>query len=136
MCCNQCGHATYHHESCLRRVLVERVVCRHCQVKPISRARRLCSRCYMTPAIRKQYPRLDRFRSSDIPDRTGEQPEPAPCDAAPGTEAKLAELCRRAERGESLFRADERPRGPAARRSEYGRLARVLVSARGLPVEE
>ncbi len=45
-----------------------------------------------------------------IADRCGTQPEPPPTDALPGSEEKIAELCRRAERGQALFRRDERPR--------------------------
>jgi hypothetical protein len=71
----------------------------------------LCWLCHQDLRIRGMYaPLRERAPKPAIADRCGTQPEPPPTDAPPGSEEKIAELCRRAERGQALFRRDERTR--------------------------
>lgn len=77
-----------------------RVACRHCQKKRRRRWRRrgLCSVCYNLPGVRAQYPRrgtdaYDLMMGFDFLAHAGPCPGPVP--GEPGSEERIAELCKR-----------------------------------------
>lgn len=82
--------------------------CRHCGQLGGWRGRGLCSRCYHTPGLRRQYPRRDRNGGRAVRDFWGRAPlPPEPTDALPGSPEKLAVLCRRALAGQALHHPDD-----------------------------
>lgn len=82
------------------------VRCRHCEINKAVRPRGLCAVCYYLPGVRERYDR-------DICNRRGvgvsgyQLPLPTPTTAAPGSEAKVQELMRRAEGGRQLWHPDD-----------------------------
>jgi hypothetical protein len=98
--------------------------CRRCNaVRPINRPRGLCFTCYYTPGARAAYPSVSKFgvrgpATDNRPNRR--RPLPAPVPFNPGTPAKVAELERRAERGERLFHPADglKPEKPARKAEE------------------
>jgi hypothetical protein len=82
------------------------LTCLHCKERPGTCARRLCLRCYRKPGVRQRYPKQPTGFASEG-DFNGAAPLPEPTEALPGTEAKLAVLCARAERKEALRHPDD-----------------------------
>ena len=80
--------------------------CAHCGKTGVKlRARGLCNVCYNTPEIRHAYPRQNGSTlRRGLGDGNGPRSLPGEATAArPGTEAKLAELERRAAAGLELW---------------------------------
>src|SRR5262249_18830823 len=79
-------------------------LCRHCQGAKATRPRRLCFRCYYTPAIRSRYPPERKFGPRGTGNFCGNPATPfGPTVAAPGTLEKLAILEQRARLHQALW---------------------------------
>jgi len=77
----------------LARPVVTVPKCRHCQGARATRPRRLCFRCYYTPAVRDRYPSESKYGRRGVGNFCGNAATPfVPTSAAPGTLAKLAVL--------------------------------------------
>jgi hypothetical protein len=83
------------------------VICRHCHQAKVGRPRGLCWCCYYAPGVRERYPSTSKFARRGIADLTGERRQPIPTEALPGTPEKVAVMCARAARGQSLFHDDD-----------------------------
>ena len=81
-------------------------VCLNCQnpARSVNRPRGLCWGCYYTPGVKELYPPASPYARRGIGNvnRTSRLPAAA-TDAEPGTAEKVAVMCERAARGESLF---------------------------------
>lgn len=87
-----------------------RPLCLHCERSPQRHKgykRGLCYRCYHTPAVRQQYPRL-KFRS--VEDINGGRPLPeTPTAARPGSVEKVHALLMRARLRQQLWHPADAP---------------------------
>src|SRR5262245_56129783 len=102
------------------------IKCLHCRNRSGTRARGLCSQCFLTPTIRKLYPLLERPR--DTTARVTGANEPEPTDAEPGSPAKLEVLIRRVENNERLWHEDDNgmeERRDLSRRAERPEVYRI-----------
>lgn len=78
--------------------------CRHCGKRRVNYPRGLCGPCYEDHSIRHRYPILRCKDASDVGLPSSVRPlAPEPTQHAPGTEGKVAVLCRRAELGQLLW---------------------------------
>ena len=109
-----------------RRNLSRTRPCQHCGKPLILRPRRLCWKCYYTPAIREQYPTRRNQYSAEPRHRPGEfdllgrRPRARRrVEASPGSPEKIAELALRFERKQNLWRPDDGPR-ERERRHAFG----------------
>ncbi len=77
--------------------------CRHCQIKPGNRPRKLCHVCYFSLSIRERYPcSMKPAARRGIPNLCGNRPLPEPTEVLPGS-AKVSVLEKRAELLQSLW---------------------------------
>lgn len=102
--------------------------CRHCQARPGTRARQLCSSCYLQLDVREKYPSLSKYGkryaggrqvadSRGYCEPVGGYHGPAePTDAQPGSEAKILVMAARFEAGERLHHAADNRRCVYSRR--------------------
>jgi hypothetical protein len=72
--------------------------CRHCGRARVNRPRGLCWTCYYAPGVASLYPSISLYAGRGV--RIGSAPA-TPTTAAPGSEEKLEELCRRILAGQS-----------------------------------
>ena len=79
-------------------------LCRHCRTTKVTRPRGLCWHCYNLPGVRDLYPVGARPNPADT---TEAKRLPTPTPAPQGTEAKVAELEQRVQRGEQLWHPDD-----------------------------
>jgi hypothetical protein len=88
----------------IARPVVSVPKCRHCQAARATRPRRLCFRCYYTPAVRDRYPSESKFGRRGVGNFCGNAVTPfVPTSAAPGTLEKLAVLEERARLRQALW---------------------------------
>jgi hypothetical protein len=80
--------------------------CRHCQVRPASKARGLCYRCYHTPGVIEQYPTTGASARQGIGHRATALPT-APTAARPGSPEKVAVLAERAAASQHLHHPED-----------------------------
>jgi hypothetical protein len=90
--------------------------CRHCLVRHATRARSLCWRCSLDPAVRALHPLGPRHRCDrrGVEDFNGAGRPCVPTRAQPNTAEKLAVLAERAAAGQSLFHRDDARRDDEA----------------------
>ena len=82
-------------------------MCRHCQVRPICRPRKLCHRCYYTPEILVLYPPKANYYRRE-PERLEDLPlAQQPTMALPGTKEKVDVMMMRAECRLAIFHPDD-----------------------------
>ena len=95
----------------------ETKACRHCGVRLAHRPRGLCWSCYHEPGVKELYPSTSKYARCGVGNFAGSAPLAlAPTAAAPGSPEKVAVMCERAARGESvihpadaLYEGDPRP---------------------------
>lgn len=94
------------------RVLLDRPLCQHCNVKPIGRARRLCWGCYDALDVRALYPPI--IMGLEYGMFFHDEPAPLlPTSALQGSEEKIRVLCERVELHQGLWHPDDPgARGP------------------------
>ena len=80
-------------------------ICRHCELKPVSRPRGLCWRCFYWHGVKEMYPATgpEGYRGVG---HEGRQ-LPTPTIHRPGTPEKIATLGYRAAREQQLFSPDD-----------------------------
>ncbi|VTS05429.1 hypothetical protein [Tuwongella immobilis] len=99
------------------------MICRHCNRAKVNRPRGLCWSCYYTPGVKDLYPSTSKYARRGLGNKCGDAPLPeSPTDATPGSEDKIAILCKRVEMGQSLFHPDDATLGQA--RGEFPRIFR------------
>lgn len=85
----------------------EQVPCRHCgRMRTGNRPRGLCWTCYYTPSVRDLYPADARFAGQA--GRATDNRPAAACQYAPGSDAKIAVMGRRADSRLDLHHPDDR----------------------------
>lgn len=85
-------------------------VCRNCGHNWANRPRQLCWTCYYTPGVRDRFPPLAiPSNNRGVPDQPGDQGEPEPTAAHPGTSEKMAVLAARASAGQRLHHRRDGP---------------------------
>jgi hypothetical protein len=78
-------------------------LCRHCGMRAVNRARKLCWVCYQTPEVRELYPCTSMFARRGLDNAGRRRRPPAPTQALPGTPEKIAVLRERASMGLELW---------------------------------
>lgn len=80
--------------------IIHRPLCRHCRRRLVSRPRRLCYGCSVTPAVRDLYPPQGR-RGVWAGENPNPPPPPYPTRWPPGSEGKILVLAWRVASGYS-----------------------------------
>jgi hypothetical protein len=84
------------------------MVCRHCQIGPVSRPRGLCWSCYYTPGLRDLYPSTSKYGQRGLGNFYAKVPLPAlATDAPPGSPEKVLILMQRAQNRQSLWHPED-----------------------------
>lgn len=88
-----------------------RPLCKACGWNNGYRPGGLCQKCYLTPAIRAKFPANSdsKYARRGVRTPKGRRPQPEPTTAAPGSNAKVAELARRAQQGLQLWHPQDNP---------------------------
>lgn len=87
---------------------MKKPLCRHCRKSSVNRPRGLCWNCYYTPGVKDLYPSTSKYARKGIGGDNHRSILPRELTIAePGSPEKVAVMCERAARGESLFHPDE-----------------------------
>lgn len=97
------------------------LMCRHCRLKAVNRARGLCWDCYYTPGTKELYPSTSKYARRGFGNIAGELPLPSETTSAiPGTEEKVAVMEARATAGCRIFHPGDGPEAAENRRLRAG----------------
>ena len=84
------------------------MICRHCQLRLVSRPRGLCWHCYYTDGVRDRYPSTSKYSRRGVGNFCGSAPlPPLPTDAPPGSLKKIEVMMQRAERRQTLWHPED-----------------------------
>lgn len=78
------------------------MLCRHCQRRKANRPRGLCWSCYYSPGVREFYLAVSKYGMRGICNGFFTAKPTTPTSCQPGSEQKIAVMCRRAELGEEI----------------------------------